>query len=368
MRFALFLLACALPGAASAATVERFDFASPPHDRWSVQGWTGVQRTAAGFAVHTARDGAWVMQNDDPFRAQAVTLETSAHVPTDALILWDQAGGTTEMVQLPVVIPGGDVPSTQTIDLTRYPEWNPDTRRFGIALPAGADVTLRSLALRRYAVHEKMAAAVQSLATADTFQAFSINFLWGPLIAFTPEALAHLYEGQPPNAWSAMRFVAPVLLLAAVWATVRKRPRTVVTAFVALWLLLDLRMGGELIGYAVTDWRTYLTRPPAQRVLRDREHYYASVEQSAAWLMEEPAFGFLSSWPVLGSVRYFTYPSVPVTPDDPAHTSVRRWLVFSEPQGGIDAEGRLLLKGVPVSQPGAVVRTFGSGAFLFEVR
>lgn len=366
MRFSLTLLACLFPVTTFAATVDSFTFAMPPHSRWQVQGWTGVERTNDGLLVRTQKDGAWVTEFITPFHPHSLTIETSAAKPTSALILWDETGNAKNMVQLPVTLAAGRV--TQHIDLTRFSQWNPATRRMGIALPAGADVTLHSFVLTRYALLEQTSNALKSLLATDTFQAFSINFLWGPLVAFSPEELAHLYEGQPPSSWSAMRFVFPVLLIVAAWAAARRRPAVLVASFCVVWLLLDLRMGGELLGYAVTDWKTYLSKPAAERVLRDREHYYATIEQSAPWLMEERTFGFLSAWPVLGSVRYFTYPSIPLTPEQPASMEAKRWLVFSAPKGGIDAQGRLLLNGIPVSKPGTVVRTFGSGAFLFETR
>lgn len=369
VRFALTIAALLFPVASLAATTESFDFSAPPHARWQVQGWTGVRQTGEGLSVETSKDGAWVMTLPSAFRAQTVRLTTSAAKTTSALILWDKRDGGTEMIQLPLTIEAGTEPRTQSINLTRYPEWNPGTKRFGLALPAGSRVTLHGMELVRYSLLERAAAAARSLTRTDRFQAFSINFLWGPLVAFTPEELAHLYEGQPPSSWSLMRFVFLLLVAASLAAAfLRRTGRTLLLAtFCSLWIVLDVLMGAELTGYALHDWNSYLRKPVSERVFRDREHYYSTMEQSAPWLMQEPSFGFLSSWPVLGSVRYFTFPSRPLTPDDAGSMDVKRWLVFSEPRGSIGDDGRLLLKGVPISPPGRVVKSFGTGSFLFEV-
>lgn len=365
MRRLLVIVALLAPHAALAATATAFDFTAPSYGRWEVQGWNGVRKTAQGIVVQTTQEGAMLTTLPAPSGAHTLSVRASAAAPVEMLFVWEAADGSG-MVQLPVPLPRTAAPAEQRVDLTKYPQWNPRALRIGIALPERASVTLEGLSLIRYSPTERAEAALRSLARFDTFQAFSINFLWGPLIAFTPDELARLYEGQPPSSWSAMRFLYAGMALCVAALRLLRKPLGAalgMTAVVA-WLLLDARMGAELLSYAARDWSTYLSKPAAERTLRDREHLYATVDAVLPALQGDPAYALVSPWRITGLVRYLTYPSLPLDPA--AAGDARLWLVFEDPTAAVDAEGRLTREGAALTAPGRVLQRFGEHTFLFS--
>lgn len=363
----LLTAALLLPVSAHAATVTTFDFANNDHVRWEIQGWPPPKKSTQGLQIATDKDGAMVTTFEAPPKPHTLVLRTKTNKATDALILWDEDNTHTNMVQLPLVIPASATAHETRIDLTRYPQWYVGTRRLGLALPAGADVTVVTMEIIRYSPMERLQWATKSVLTFDMLQSFSINFVWGPLIAFTPEEYAHLFEGQPPSSWSGMRVTYVVLAIAGLCALVRRKHalRIITVSVAAVWLILDLRMSAELVAYAVRDWRTQLLPPVQERTFRDRLFFASMLEQSDALLRKDPQFGLLSPHPVLGHVRYATLPSVPVKEAD-ATDALKRWLVFDDVSARVDGEGRLTKNGKVLSRPGTVTLRFDEHSFLFE--
>ncbi len=369
------LLFCAPLGVQAAQTLD-YNFQGQVAGRWEGQGWAAgdAQKTPYGIHIRASSDGSIRTTLPTTFGAHTLSVTTVSPRPVEAVFLWESDGDGGAMVRLPVVIPASTEPKETRVDLTQYAQWNPLTTRIGFGLPKGADVTLVDLTLIRYTFLERLQWAARSVLHTDTFQIFSINFLWGPLIAFTPEEYLHTYEGQPPTSVSIMRFVYALLLLTvAAWWVLRIKGHTakasllLVSVVCGLWVLFDLRMSAELVGYGMQDWRTYLSKPAAERVFRDRLHYYRTMEQSTPWLQQTPQYGLLSPWPIMGNIRYFTYPSVPVVPKN-ADEGITHFIVFDDPTITLGADGRLLQNGTPVSAPGSIVQEFQPHTFLFQTR
>lgn len=354
-----------------AADTLSFDFRGKSPTDWEIQGWTGVSMTPQGLDIRTASDGGMFTAMDPNISYQVVTITTTGPKATDALALWNDARG--EMIQMPFVILGGEEPVETHVVLWNHPQFS-RTNRFGLALPSNTTIAVQEIRFSHYGFFEQLWTTVRSLFTFDRFQTFSINFLWGPLFTGFPEEIETLYQGQPPRAHSAMRLVYIILAISIAVALAhrfRKRRSNgwtiVATTAICLWLLLDLRMSAELLSYAANDWKTYITKPVSERVLRDRLHYYRTVESSAEWLKTQEAYGVLTSWPILGNLRYFTYPARPVTATTMEEgKNLKRWFVFSAPDASLVGDV-LHWKGQPVSGKGRVTRTFGDGAFIFEV-
>lgn len=366
-----------LPLSAQAAQVMDFNFKGQIPGRWEGVTWSAseAQQTGDGLHLTAKEDGAIRTALPGNFRAESLILTTTAPREEQAVFMWQEAGNSGALVHLPVTIPQSSSPSVTRIDLTQYPQWNPDTQEIAIGLPAGSEMTLVDLSLTRYTFAEHIEWAVKSFFQFDKLQIFSINFLWGPLIGFTPEQYQSLFQGQPPVAISAMRFVYIILaiaLLAWLVLRMRRKPRLasvmLLSTFCALWLVSDLRMSGELISYGVTDWQTWILPTEDQKVFRDRLYYYRTMLEAVPWLQESPTYGLLSPWPVTGNIRYFTVPSVPIVPTNIQGKPPSRWFVFSDPNAAVDAQGMLTESGKPVAGPGKIYKQLGPSTFLFQAQ
>ncbi len=377
MRLKVLLLSgLFLPSIALAATDHAFDFRGQIPGRWPVQGWTSAVSQSDGLHISTSAAGAMTTMLTEKTNAQTLVITTLSPKATDALFLWHPLGQSPQMVQMPFVIPASTTPTQTSIDLSRYSQWDPKTDSIGIALPAGSQVTLQSISLVHYNVFERVWTMVKSLGTFDTFGTYSINFLWGPLVAFTPVELHHLYEGQPPYSWSVMRIVYALIALAIIaWWLVRwnGRPRRarriLITTIAILWIFLDLRMSAEIMSYATSGLNTFVLHSETSFEKKLENSYRTTLqhllEENKAWFTQESEYVVVSDLPILGNARYATLPSLPIPSSATDAISHTHWFVFEDATVTIDAEGHLVKKGVVLSSPGSVVKQFDKSTFLF---
>lgn len=132
----------------------------------------------------------------------------------------------------------------------------------------------------------------------------------------------------------------------------------------AVWVLFDLRMGLEFLGYVGSDFSSYISKTESTRVFRDRDRFYDFATFIAPYVGDRDSYIFFAEqqWPYLGNMRYLTYPSIPgidIERDD-------TWVIYRRPDVGVDSEGHLTIDGQIVSEPGNILGRFDETSFIFR--
>ena len=131
-------------------------------------------------------------------------------------------------------------------------------------------------------------------------------------------------------------------------------------------MIYDIRMGSEIVGYAVHDYQTYLSQPPKERTFRVRDNFNAFSELIQPYLQDEEEYVFLpDAEEYVDFLRYDTYPALPIKPED-AGEQTRYWAIFERPDVLIDEEGRLTIAGEVATAPGTVIEILNLDSFIFE--
>lgn len=379
------------PLGASAATVSTWDFRGSQ----MAQGWGAsyliVTPGPEGLRIRSEQQGALFHGPRLAHPIEAVRLTFAATTgQMEAIFAWQpRSAAPGTLLQIPVRIEGTS-PETVDIDLWPYEEWDSRPETIAIGFPPGADVTLASVEAIDWSALENATEAWKSFWVFDDFKAYSINFLWGPLLHFNPIGRSRLFQsgpGLPPIGWSGNRLFYLVLgalagLCALHWilrtrcgiAVARRRvlglppeAGAFALAFLAVWAVFDLRMGAETISYAIDDYRTHVAPPPGARTFRDYLNFYDALERSMPVLASEPHYAFLTvpATPLPTRARYHTYPSTPLFEGEDA-SAVRNWLVFKREDVSVGSGGRLFVGGQPVSAPGRILERFDDSSFIFQ--
>ncbi len=334
--------------------------------------------TPQGLHITTQQDG-YIVWNNNPIDGptDVITVRAQSARPVEGAILWHPKGSTdNNLIQMNFTIPGGGLMQNIDVIVNRYPQWDWQTAQLAIAFPAGSDVTIEELQFRHWPFYERLGEAWMSFWTFDTFRPFSINFLWGPLVATnTPERVA-LYETLPPFAWSATRYMYGLLGAAVVlgilvgWMRGSKAQGVAVFALVlaGLWLVFDLRMSSEIVSYAADDIQRYVAPPAAQKELRNFGNVYAHIERFIPAIKKEEKFVMMSPirevyFPIS---RYLAYPSV-IIADPKEATGATLWMILDRTDIWVDT-GSMLRMGndVTLAGPGTIIDKIDASNFLFS--
>lgn len=340
-------------------------------ERMHSQNLTHVTVTPEGVDVQTDTDGYLFW--DSPLADSVDVLELTAKNTkgVKAALLWyaDNANIDTSQSQLDIDLPPSDVFHTVTVIPTDFKSWNWQSKQIGIGFSKGSDALVQKVTWKRWSTSEKVAEGWRTFWTFDLMRAYSINFLWGPLLTFNPIARSVLFDHQPPYAWSADRLF--YLMIAAVSAVALiRRTRGAAIFFgctcIALWVLFDVRMGAEILSYARNDFVSYISQPVEQKILRTHEHLYGDMERALPIIQKYDRFVVLpmQGSPTYANLRYVSYPTVALRPEDD-HTGVKLWFV-SRPGVHIDTNHRLVDEGGTVlTDPGRVALFIDANTFLF---
>lgn len=375
----LFLLASllALPSSTLAAQTTTWDFrGGQVPGKWIVNGWgEEPQKTAEGLRIMAKENGKMAREALVPHHVDSIRLTFATSVPSQALLVWNYAGIPREsLVELPFTIPGQEQPDIIELNMTAYSQWDGRPVYLGIGLPAGTESVLESIELIGYSPLEKFSEAVQSFWTFDEFRSYTINFLWGPLLSFSPQGRRVLFVGTPPPYWSANRIFYVILLCTVAGIGIhrflrgrsRKHLLIILGSFASLWLLFDARMGMEILSYAKTDYDTYVSQPPGKRELRNFENFHDVVEAASPLLQEEQHYVLLTAerTPFPGMLAYLAYPATPLRANDiiPPRT---RWLIFWRPEITLNDSNQLVSGSAVLSPPGRIVERYDDHSFLF---
>lgn len=341
----------------------------------NVQNLTTVEATAEGIYVETGTDG-FLQLPPLAQPADVLRLVVTNATPAEIAVLWRTPDlNPGEYYQENVVLPAGEGKEV-SVTLHQVDEWTWSAPFLGLAFPAGTRLLIEEMEWKRYSAGEKLANAFVSFWTPDRFRLYSINFLWGPLLAPTPEARAMLYETLPPRSWSATRIFYAVFLLAAGIAVITrwmvpelgaKRILAMLALVGAiLWVFFDLRMTQEILAYIRDDWRYILSDAP-DRAFRSHATLYDALETTDELLGDEERYVLIAqdNTPFFSNVRYALYPAVPVRPDEDT-AGVRTWLVFARDDVTAEDGSLKLRDGTVLAHSGSVIHRFDDTSFIFR--
>lgn len=358
-------------GTAHAMQEAAWDFRGNVPEGMTPQQLTTVQVAEQGMYVQTETDGLIVFPPPG-VDADVVTITLTNVATPNMALLWrtaDMAGD--EYYQKNVPLPIGSQQEA-VIDLDTIGEWDASAPVVGFAFPAGSEVLIETITWRSYSPAEEFLHGIASFWTPDSFKMYSINFLWGPLISSSPEVRATMFDELPPRAWSATRVfygIFALAFLAAIAARFADRERgparmkaILLATGVALWIVFDLRMTQEIVGYAARDWSTYVTAPEGERTLRSHSGLYDVLDTVDELLGDDGQYVLLArdGTPFFANVRYTLYPAVPVG------SGANAWIVLGMP-GVTIVDGAITgPDGTPLSPKGSVVKRFDETSFFFR--
>ncbi len=345
---------------------------------WRISGLDIPEGTMEGLHIQaSAQDGSMITEFALPHTTEVIQLTLASGVNMEAKFLW-HARGTPDgaLVELPFTIPASATWQKIDLNVDAYPQWDRRADLIGFTFPKGADLLFGEMRFVQWNVLEKAMEIGRSFWTFDKLSAFSINFLWGPVITFNPVATVELFTTLPPRGRSGMWIFYIALALCAagilgyqMW-TEKKQVLFLplfFLCFAALWIVFDIRMGLELLSYAKNDYDTYLSQPTGEKKFRAYLNFNDVMEQSLPFLIDQKEFAFLTTraTPVVAMVRYFTLPAVPTDPGEPRE-DLKTWLIFHRDDVTVGTDGRLMVAGVAWSKPGKIVKQFDETTFLFQ--
>lgn len=369
----------ALASVAHAEDIDFWNFRGQMPRETKVNGLTNVETIDEGLRVQTTTDGLLVWP---ALTAPAEVLSIRARVnrPLDVSFVWQPTTAEQGLYQIPFTLQNG---KTDVI-LSDYASWDPQAEAIGIAFKAGSEVVIEEMEFRHWTPMERLIEGWKSFWTFDEFRAYSINFLWGPLVTGNSPARMMMFENLPPFAWSITRYFYGALIITGIIALIigfifKRRALGLgifATVFVCLWLLFDVRMGAEILSYVKDDISTYVTKEGGEQTLRTHGNMYAVLNDMLPSIREEEKFMlmFVGGSPFYPNLRYMAYPSVAVL-DGQDRTGVKLWAIFDRPDFSIDAQGRLVRTADPSIFPGGrevltgtgkMVLDYGAGTFLFK--
>ncbi len=365
-----------IPTASFAMRTQSFEFrAGEINATWEGKGPITMQQRSDGILLRSTGTGLFITDDELQIRPQLGSLTISSEKASSAFLLWvydDDENGTN--YTQPIFLPRGEK-VTVSFSLSEIENWHPYNKKIGIALTPGTQILLHRIDFNALNTFERMFERVRSFWTFDQYRPYSINFLWGPQIADNPALRNTMLLDLPPKSLSGTYAISLSLaaILLAAWAWVKFRPsedrkRKAMLAccglLLAMWLLLDLRMGLEFLGYVGSDISSYISKTESTRVFRDRDRFYDFAAFVSPYVSDRDSYIFFAEqqWPYLGNMRYLTYPSIPgidfLTDDT--------WVIYRREDVGIDAEGHLTIGGEIVSQSGRILARFDEASFVFR--
>lgn len=381
-RFALTIASAAFllaPAVALAVSVQTYDFKEGSiNARWEGLGGITMQQEPTGILLQTgSATGMLLTDTLPPFFPEAATLTVSTTAPTILHFGWIRRNDPSERVFTVELSTSGDAEEPVTFSLRRDPEWKDGLVKFGLVLPPQSAILLNEIAFARWSSFERLDFMARSFWTFDELRPYSINFLWGPLLAMNPVELGGLYDYLPPQQPYAFYWISILVIIlifgftvfgyARVPAHTRKHwiiQRTFIV-LLAAWMLLDARMGGEFLSWVLHDDSTYISAPAEIRTFRDRDRFYDFAAFAAPLVADRETYIFFAqqAWPYMGNIRYLTYPSIPgidLNYDD-------TWVVYNRPDLSISNAGQIVMDSEAISFPGTVIGRFDDTSFVFRV-
>jgi hypothetical protein len=366
-----------LPLSAHAATKTTWSFLGGKiGPEWRITGNAQSMAEIGGLRIAPQEDVKIFREAQFPHAVDYVEITYLALKDTQAALIWHTPGTPQEeIVQLRFQFTRTMVAETVKIDTGWFSEWSSHPDLVGLALPQGSDIQLLQLTFTGQSVIDNIIGYVRSYWTFDRFTPYSINFLWGPIITASPVAREQLFTDLPPHgtyantAWYLLLAASMTLCIAWGWQQQCRRRALLLLMILlgAVWILSDLRMGLEAVSYARADLAKYWMQPDAEKKFRERGDFPVFLQAIQPLLTDRGRYVFLTQfeYPLLGLMRYHTYPSVPVAPEKITE-GVDTWVIYERPEISVNDKGQLASEGNPISLPGKVLFEFRPGAFVFR--
>jgi hypothetical protein len=346
-----------------------------------VEGWNTVNLTTVnlipqGLAISTETTGQLVRVSKFRHSVDKIGITYISPAGGGGLFFWRAPGMAEDQAfQIPISFNVSTTQQQTVLDMGQVPEWDARSDRIGFVLDAGSQVILQEITFIGPSFADKIIFPLKTFFDFDQMRAYSINFLWGPMMTFSDEQRAQLYTKTPPlgDSWNIVFYwvlgIALLLVLLIKKIIRRNHFGMFFMLFAALWILYDFRMGSELIHFARTDLKIWWSKPIEIKDYRDRDSFtaFANVAQKFTEGKENYVFIASHGWPFWGSMTYESYPALPVTYDSNTE-GVDTWIIFNRNDITVNDEGRLMINGKPTSPPGDIMMTFEPGSFVFVTR
>ena len=373
------LLAIPFSISAKQSIVWDFTGGKTPPGKWEVRGLEQAVPETGGLAIQTAKDGYMTANTDFGQDIGAVTITLVSTKSMESVLLWKEITSShSGYRQLPFYIEGSEEEQIISIDLSNAWKWNPRTQEFGIALPSGAEILIKEIRFDGWNVFEKAGNAAKSFWKFDRFTPQSINFLWGPWINFNPVARGDMYMMDPPLGIPGMWIIyASLALLGFALSALtlagkigRAKATTIFAGvFAALWLVLDARMGLEILSYAKTDLNEFVFAEEGSRNLRIFRSFPETAQDALPLLSNNSPYFFIGPEGkslYFSAMRYLSYPAYPVS-SGPGFESAKTGLVFANAETGIDENGNLVKSGKIIkADPCEIMKKYRDDSFLVQ--
>lgn len=358
------------PSLSHAETTMTWDFQKPEAVMPVVNGLTTVEKTSEGLHIKTFQDGLIGWQNPPLPKTDAVYLYVKNALPAEAAFMWQPKNAAPgDLLQLFFTSPKTETFERVVVVPSDYDQWTEKTPVVAFGFPAGTDMVIQKVEWKSWSPGEKLVTAMKSIWTFDVLSQYGINFLWGPLFTTNPATLETIYDGLPPKGVSGMRVVYAVIIAALIAAGIfllmdrkERAVLTVVTTVAGLWLLLDARMGAELLSYAITDIRS-----PEFRTLSD----VPTITEKTQELLKDKTASSVVLLEPAGNT-YIAHTRLKLYPLDVASYSEalkiqpkRAWLVLHRPDIKVENGAVTTDAGRILSSAGTVLERFGNDSFLF---
>lgn len=342
--------------------------------RYEGKGTITMKQEANGILLSTGDGTGILLTSGLPgFMPEAASLFLAAARDTEVRFVWTRVGNAFSSVTFRVPA-GNTLPIS--FSLRQQPQWKPTLESVGLLIPPRSQILLNRMDFIRWSWGEKLTEAVKSFFIMDKYRPYSINFVWGPLLALNLIEEHAAFHNLPPQQISATFALniglLAVLPLLALWARFRKPPemriRFVIRNFIIIlltaWVLMDLRMGSEFLSWVSADRASYIAAPAETRTFRDRDRFYDFAAFVKPYVFDRGSYAFFAqeAWPYLGNMRYLTYPSIPGINVDRDDT----WVIYSRPDIGVNDAGQVTIDGQAVSAPGKILARFNQASFVFR--
>ncbi len=339
---------------------------------------------ATGLHLTAPVDG-YIVWGDSPIDGPTdiITIRAAAAANVKGAVLWQENNDDPDqLVQAYFEIPGDGFMHDVNVIVSSYPQWNWKSDQFALAFPAGSDLIIEEIQFRHWTIYERIVELWRSFWTFDSFRSYSINFLWGPLIASNSVLRSELFDNLPPLAWAVGRVLYPLFFVVGIVcfliARIKRNGRLGLGIFLIFfsfcWLMFDIRMGAEIMSYAVTDIRTYVLPDDHKKELRVFDAIYAKVHALLPEIQKHETFTLLSPGPNVyyPVFRYSSYPSL-IIPDPTGIADIPAWVVIDRPDLQVDDAGYLRVRGSMgtgsiIAGPGTITASFNDETFLFVVQ
>jgi hypothetical protein len=374
---ALAMIPLLLPAATHAMEIETLEFAKGQiNATWTGKGDIAMEQRDDGVVLHTGNGTGYFLTQNTAFFPEGVTVTATVDVPTQIGFAWILSNESlNQSFELPMFIPAGNAEQV-SLSMASAEQLSGAKRQIGIMVPPNTALLLHRIELYRWNLAEEFMEMVQSFWTFDALRPYSINFVWGPQIAFNTIQRTQLYETLPPASFSGTFAVFAVLLviliiffeLPFVFGVKQHKIRWIVTRFgivlLAAWIAFDVRMGSEFLSWVLHDHQTYVAADETTREFRERNRFYDFAETAALYVNDRQSYIFFAEqpWPYLGNMRYISYPSIPGI--DVQHDDT--WVIYRRPDMAVNANGQLMNEGEAITSPGKILEQFDETSFIFR--